>query len=120
MIAALQDEGAPLKVDDIKRCANLRTRNATDILLGKMAKDGDIVRVKRGWYDLPGRGGQIGQKERSSTEDADFVGQNSNLSNLSDLSNVDDPTESTAHNGAPTLSSTSDPYLEIPAFLKRH
>jgi len=31
MIAALQDEGAPLKVDDIKRCANLRTRNATDI-----------------------------------------------------------------------------------------
>jgi hypothetical protein len=36
------------------------------------------------------------------------------------LSNVDDPTASTPHNGAATLSPTSDPYLEIPAFLKRH
>src|SRR5262249_43386642 len=80
VIAALQDEGAPLKVDDIKIRADLRTRNAADLLLGKMAKDGEVVRVKRGWYDLPGKGGQIGQKEGSGIEGADFIGQNSNLS----------------------------------------
>jgi hypothetical protein len=52
-----------------------------------MAKDREIVRVSRGHYDLSiQNNGQIGQKERLNSKPTDSVGGNSNLSNLSDLS----------------------------------
>ena len=45
--------------------AELRNRNATDILLHKMVKDGEIVRAERGLYGLPGKdSGKIGKKDR--------------------------------------------------------
>jgi hypothetical protein len=55
-------------------------------------KDGDIERVGRGMYVLPTQNtnsGQIGQKERSVLEAPEIVGENHDLSDLSDLS-IDD------------------------------
>jgi len=53
VIAALREAGQPLTVGAIMIEAELVTRNAADILLSKMAKDGEIVRVKKGTYGLP-------------------------------------------------------------------
>ena len=66
VIAALKEAGGPLQAKDICDAAELRNRNATDLLLGKMVRDGEIVRADRGHYALPDTdAGQIGQKERS-------------------------------------------------------
>jgi hypothetical protein len=87
VIAALKEAGGPLQAKDIWVAAELRNRNATDLLLGKMVRDGEIVRADRGRYAPPDTdAGQIGQKERSETQDSDFGEETDNLSNLSDLS----------------------------------
>jgi len=85
VIAALTETRGPLSVREIMSEAKL-TRNAADVLLGRMAKDGEIKRVGRGSYSLPG---QIGQKERSDAEAAETPEQTADLSNLSDLSDRD-------------------------------
>ncbi len=65
VISALKAAGQPLSVREIMADAEMQNRNAADILLGKMARDGEIVRVGRGRYDLSAKiNGQIGQKER--------------------------------------------------------
>jgi predicted transcriptional regulator of viral defense system len=66
-------------------------RNAADLLLGRMAKEGKIVRVRRGRYGLPDttNSRQIGQKERSDEEAIEIAEQTDDLSNLSDLSEGD-------------------------------
>jgi predicted transcriptional regulator of viral defense system len=87
VISALTTAGQPLSVREIMADAEMQNRNAVDILLGKMVRDGEIVRVGRGRYDLsPKINGQIGQKERLDGKATDSVEKNSNLSNLSDLS----------------------------------
>jgi hypothetical protein len=61
-------------------------------LLGRMAKEGEIVRVRRGRYCLPSfatNSRQIGQKERSDHEAVENAGQKDDLSDLSDLSEGD-------------------------------
>ena len=101
VIAALKEAGGPLQAKDIWIAAELRNRNATDLLLGKMVRDGEIVRADRGHYALPDTdAGQIGQKERSETQDSDFGEETDNLSNLSDLS---------ADRNAPALRLPSNP-----------
>ena len=87
VISALKAAGQPLSVREIMADAEMQNRNAVDILLGKMARDGEIVRVGRGRYDLSTKiNGQIGQKERMPSKDTEFIGKSGNLSNLSDLS----------------------------------
>jgi hypothetical protein len=87
VIAALKAAGQPLATKDIMIDAELRGRNAADILLSKMVKDGEIERVGRGRYNLSGANeGKNGQKERFSAQGIDSVDKNSDLSNLSDLS----------------------------------
>jgi hypothetical protein len=91
VIAALTEAGGPLSVGEIMTETGLK-RNAADLLLGRMARDGDIVRVGRGRYGLPGQATnsrQIGQKERSDEEAIETAGQTHDLSNLSDLSEAD-------------------------------
>jgi hypothetical protein len=51
VLAVLKDAG-PLPPKDIQFMAELRNRNATDILLHKMVRNGEIVRTKKGRYDL--------------------------------------------------------------------
>jgi hypothetical protein len=87
VIAALKEAGGPLQAKEIWVAAELRNRNATDLLLGKMVRDGEIVRADRGRYALPDTdAGQIGQKERTETQDSDLQEETDNLSNLSNLS----------------------------------
>jgi hypothetical protein len=91
VITALTEAGRPLSVGEIMVETELK-RNAADLLLGRMAKEGEIVRVKRGRYGLPGQAPnsrQIGQKERSGQEAAEIAERTDDLSNLSDLSEGD-------------------------------
>jgi len=100
VFAALNAAGQPLSAKEIMIAADMRNRNATDILLGKMAKDGEIQRVGRGRYDLSNKiAGQNGQKERLDSKTIDSVDESRNLSNLSDLSVTGDRTETNGHNG---------------------
>jgi AAA domain len=79
VLAALEDANEGLSVAEIVVAAQLRNRNAADILLFKMSKAGEIERVKRGVYGLPGTAarlavkdaGQIGKKERSRSQMAE-------------------------------------------------
>jgi hypothetical protein len=72
VLLALEDADEGLTIAEIVVAAQLRNRNAADILLLKMTKAGEIERVGRGVYGLPGTGakfgakntGKIGKKER--------------------------------------------------------
>ena len=52
IIAALTSAGQALTIKEIMADAETSNRNATDILLGKMVREGQIVRVGRSRYDL--------------------------------------------------------------------
>jgi len=57
--------------------AELASRNAADELLWKLARDGDVVRIRRGVYSLPdGGAGKIGKKERTGEQAADAAAEN--------------------------------------------
>ncbi|MET0632989.1 MAG: hypothetical protein ABWY92_19185, partial [Xanthobacteraceae bacterium] len=87
VIAALKDADGPLQAKDIWLAAELRNRNATDLLLSKMVKDGELVRADRGQYALPETDTeQIGQKERFEVQPPETQQDIGNLSDLSDLS----------------------------------
>jgi hypothetical protein len=64
VIAALTAAGQPLTVREIMIDAEMQNRNAVDILLSKMAKDGEIVRVGRGRYHLSTKGNGTDRTER--------------------------------------------------------
>lgn len=74
------------------RGAQLRNRNAADILLFKMTQDGEIARPSRGLYCLPKYVGKIGKKERLGNQPSQNTEE---ILNLSDLSSVGDRTKST-------------------------
>jgi hypothetical protein len=65
VVAVLREAEQPVSAKDIQAGADLKNRNAADLLLSKMVRDGDIERTGRGLYAMPG---QIGQKERSNGE----------------------------------------------------
>jgi Transcriptional regulator, AbiEi antitoxin len=91
VIAVMTEAGGLASVQQIMAEIKLR-RNALDLLLGRMAKDGEIVRIGRGKYALPDQFAeprQIGQKERRDGEAVSGVGTTPDLSNLSDLSEPD-------------------------------
>jgi hypothetical protein len=82
ILAALKASNEPLSVGELMADVEMQ-RNAIDILLSKLVKDGSIVRVRRGTYALPKDNRQIGQKERMTPQDTDFVDKYPNLSDLS-------------------------------------
>jgi RecA-family ATPase len=64
VIAVLEAAGQPLSPKEIMMEAGMPNRNAIDLLLFKMARDGEVERVMRGRYNLPSKSnGQIGQEE---------------------------------------------------------
>jgi hypothetical protein len=75
VLGALSDSSEGLAVAEIMIAARLPKRSAADVLLHRMAEKGEIERVKRGFYGLPGTAAKlsdnntrkIGKKERSST-----------------------------------------------------
>jgi hypothetical protein len=100
VLAALHEAGEPLTVNEIKAAAQLRNRNAADLLLGKMRRDGEVKRVDRGRYAIPPTAGQIGQTERLDGQAIDVPKGIGDLSNLSNLSVGADRTETGSRNGA--------------------
>ncbi len=54
MLKVLADAPEGLSTSEIVGAAELSSRNATDLLLSRMAADGEIQRVKRGRYGVPG------------------------------------------------------------------
>lgn len=87
VIDALTEAGRPLQVKEIWVAADLKTRGATDALLHKMAKDGEVTRLDRGQYSLPDAG-KIGKKERSGDQDIEETQETDNLTDLTDLTGV--------------------------------
>ena len=76
IISVLKAAGQPLSVGEIMADADMQNRNAADILLGKMTRDGEIARVGRGRYDLSSKNnGQIRQKERLDAKHIDIAGK---------------------------------------------
>jgi hypothetical protein len=100
ILTALAKAPEGLQVAEIMAAANVRSRNAADVLLLKMAEAGDIERIKRGLYGLPGtidkirakvaeavRGKKNGKKERSwpnNSEDQNDTNLSVNLSDEKD------------------------------------
>lgn len=54
IIKALTKAPDGLSVTEVIAAANLRSRNAADVLLFRLAEAGEIERVKRGLYGMPG------------------------------------------------------------------
>jgi AAA domain len=118
VLDVLKEAGAPLQVKDIQSAAELRNRNAADVLLGKMARDGEIVRADKGRYALPQTdagqmAGQIGQMDRSKSQPAVLKEKTGDHPDLSDicLSDLSDLSEE--------RSKPVDDYPEMPSFLRR-
>jgi hypothetical protein len=129
VMAALKDAGEPLPILEIISLANLVSRNAADNLLRRMAKDGDIERIKRGLYGLSGQAPEnmreMREKERSGAKplkEQQDSGQSPNLTHLTpDFDGGDlpcpiakdspDPDDYTFH--------LDDDYPAMPEFLVR-
>ena len=83
-----------LSVPEIMAATSNTNRNAVDILLFKMRGAGEVVRVKRGVYAHPEKIGKKERKdrkkERSDRQATETIGENDNLSDLSNLSVLSD------------------------------
>jgi hypothetical protein len=92
VLAVLTDSGEPLPVLEIISLANLVSRNAADNLLMRMAKDGDVERIKRGLYGLPGHAPknmrEMREKERSESKPLKQQQDNGQSLNLTHLTQV--------------------------------
>jgi hypothetical protein len=87
VITAIKEAGGELGPKDIQIAAEIRTRNAVDVLLRKMVQADELIRTKRGRYALsPTDASKIGQKERFDTQPTENKEEPTNLSNLTDLS----------------------------------
>jgi hypothetical protein len=60
VIAALSETGTAMTVAELIEAAELRNRNAADVLLSKMARAGELKRVRTGVYGLPDDAGKDG------------------------------------------------------------
>jgi hypothetical protein len=83
VLSALGESSEPMSPRDIMLQAQLANRNATDLLLYKMRRHGEIERVGRGMYTLPEKDGKDRRKDHQVVETSE---ENADLSNLSDLS----------------------------------
>ena len=114
ILTVLKSAPDGLSVPEIIMAAQLRNRNAADILLFKMKGGGEIANPRRGIYCLPQHAGKIGKKERLAGQPTENKAQGDNLSDLSDLSEA--ANLSAGGNG---LAVTGEIDLSIPAFLRR-
>jgi hypothetical protein len=104
VLAALRSADSPLSPAAIQGAAGLASRNATDLLLGKMVKAGQIVRAGRGLYCV------AGQTEEPAADLSDELDLSADVF---DLSAKAEQTESAAVPAEPI------PVLTIPASVRR-
>jgi hypothetical protein len=95
VLSALEGAAEGLTVGAIMEAAQIKTRNAADLILGRMVQAGSLSRVGRGNYCLPQYVADIchprknGQKERFGGQATENTSKNGNLSDLSLLSGGD-------------------------------
>jgi hypothetical protein len=89
VLNVLEEADDGLSVTEIMSIAHLKSRGAADVLLSNMAKQGQIERVKRGVYGLPGTNAKIAAKEakkqRSGGKSQKYQKDNLQSKDLSDL-----------------------------------
>ena len=122
ILTVLKSAPDGLSVPEIIMAAQLRNRNAADILLFKMKGGGEIANPRRGIYCLPEHAGKIGKKERLAAQATENKEQGADLSDLSDLS--EGANLSAGGNGHATEPEDRPPASEdfdlgIPPFLRR-
>ncbi len=88
VLVALEGKPDGLSVAEIMVAADLRTRNATDVLLFRMAADGEIDRVRKGVYRASTC--KTGKKERYEAEPYDPNGEFGHLTGLTDLTALEE------------------------------
>ena len=118
ILTVLKSAPDGLSVPEIIMAAQLRNRNAADILLFKMKGGGEIANPRRGIYCLPEHAGKIGKKERLAAQPSENKDQGADLSGLSEGANL-----SAGGNGHATEPEHRRPAedfdLGIPPFLRR-
>lgn len=102
-----------MAVAEIMAATERTDRNAIDQLLFKMARDGEIKRVRRGVYVLPQEASKIGNKIRNGRQATDKSTINADLTDLTDL------TGSAGANPDGWSYQLDDEHDGIPAFLDR-
>jgi AAA domain len=68
VLAALQNAPEGLSTSEIISAAGLGSRNAADVLLFRMLADGEVERVRRGVYGLPGTSANLSAKKDRKIE----------------------------------------------------
>jgi hypothetical protein len=132
VLSALQDAREPLSISEIISLAHLVNRNAADALLFRMVKDGDIERIKRGRYCLPGAPEDVPEnmrkmrkKERSEPKllkEQEDNGQSNDLTHLTQVFNGKksaDPPLATEDYLGPLGDDPADLLGDIPECLRR-
>ena len=132
VLSALQDAREPLSISEIISLAHLVNRNAADALLFRMVKDGDIERIKRGRYCLPGAPEDVPEnmrkmrkKERSEPKllkEQEDNGQSNDLMHLTQVFNGKksaDPPLATEDYLGPLGDDPADLLGDIPECLRR-
>jgi hypothetical protein len=132
VLSALQDAREPLSISEIISLAHLVNRNAADALLFRMVKDGDIERIKRGRYCLPGAPEDVPEnmrkmrkKERSEPKllkEQEDNGQSNDLMHLTQVFNGKksaDPPLATEDYLGPLGDDPTDLLGDIPECLRR-
>jgi hypothetical protein len=84
VLDALNDAEDGLSTTEIMHLAHLATRGAADVLLSIMARTGQIERVRRGVYGLPGTNAKIAKKLRSKGKSQRYQRDVINSNDLSD------------------------------------
>jgi hypothetical protein len=128
VLAALAAAPDGMSVTEITAAASMVSRGATDKLLFNMVRDGEVARVKRGVYALPG----ISLSKNTSKNGKKVRSELSTLKNQEDKSSSPDLTvltacpqhtseksEATPRVGATALMAEPDDGLSIPEFLRR-
>lgn len=86
--AALDNAAEPMSPKELLLAAGIKNRNAIDLLLMKMARDGQIEKAGRGKYASSGK---IGKKDPATEQPPEATNEPSTSANLSDLSAKEEP-----------------------------
>jgi hypothetical protein len=72
VLVALENSNEGLSTGEIVSHANLASRGAADVLLSNMANDGQIERIRRGIYGLPGTTAKIAKINKKDKKEDEY------------------------------------------------
>jgi hypothetical protein len=86
--AALDNAPKPMSPKELMLATGIKSRNAIDLLLMKMVRDGQIEKAGRGKYSSSGK---IGKKDPAVEQPTEVTEESTTSANLSDLSDKAEP-----------------------------